>query len=122
MGYLRFQFYNDAGTPELITGADIGTQIKDVSDGTEDVDIYFNQIVAGTDTRVITLNGGNVGIGTTSPATSAKLDIDATDGALLVSRMTTAQRDALEAVNGMIIYNTSTNQFNFYEDSVWVVK
>jgi hypothetical protein len=36
--------------------------------------------------------------------------------------MTTAQRNALTAVNGMIIYNTTTNQFNFYENGGWVTK
>lgn len=44
------------------------------------------------------------------------------EGALIVPRMTTVQRDALTAVNGMIIYNTSTNEFNFYENGVWVTK
>ena len=44
------------------------------------------------------------------------------EGALIVPRMTTTQRDGLTAVNGMIIYNTSTNQFNFYENGAWVTK
>jgi hypothetical protein len=65
-------------------------------------------------------NGGNVGIGTTSP--QGILDVSSTTGAFIVPRMTTTQRDALSAVNGMIIYNTTTNQFNFYEDGAWVTK
>ena len=36
--------------------------------------------------------------------------------------MTTAERDALDAENGMIIYNTTTNAFNFYENGAWVTK
>lgn len=36
--------------------------------------------------------------------------------------MTTAERNALTATNGMIIYNTTTNVFNFYENGVWVTK
>ena len=64
---------------------------------------------------------GNVTIGALTPTNaSAKLDIVSTTGALLVSRMTTAQRDALTAANGMILYNTSTNAFNFYENGAWV--
>jgi hypothetical protein len=35
---------------------------------------------------------------------------------------TTAERDAMTAVNGMIIYNTTTNAFNFYENGSWVTK
>ncbi len=63
---------------------------------------------------------GKVGIGTTSP--QGALDVSSTTGALIVPRMTTAQRNALTAVNGMIIYNTSDNQFNFYENGAWVTK
>jgi hypothetical protein len=44
-------------------------------------------------------------------------------GSFVVSRMTTAVRDAyITPVNGMIIYNTTTNQFNFYENGAWVTK
>lgn len=35
---------------------------------------------------------------------------------------TTLERDALTAVNGMIVYNTDTNVFNFYENGAWVTK
>ena len=65
---------------------------------------------------------GRVGINNTAPATSALLDLASTTGALLVPRMTTTQRNALTAVNGMIIYNSTDNQFNFYENSSWVTK
>jgi len=63
---------------------------------------------------------GGVGIGTTSP--QGALDVSSTTGAFIVPRMTTAQRDALTAVNGMIIYNTTTDQFNFREAGAWVTK
>jgi len=61
-----------------------------------------------------------VGIGTTSP--QGALDVSSTTGAFIVPRMTTAQRDALTPVNGMIIYNTTDNKFNFYENGSWVAK
>ncbi len=44
------------------------------------------------------------------------------EGAIIVPRQTTGQRDALTAVNGMVIYNTLNNQFNFYENGGWVSK
>lgn len=72
------------------------------------------------DSNTLVLKDGKVGIGTTSPATSAKVDITSTTGALLVPIMTTAQRNALTAVNRMIIYNATTNAFNFYENGSWV--
>ncbi len=36
--------------------------------------------------------------------------------------LTTAERDALDAEGGMIIYNITTNVFNFYENGSWVTK
>jgi hypothetical protein len=62
----------------------------------------------------------HVGIGTTKPL--GALDVYSTTGALIVPRMSTTQRDALTSINGMIIYNTTTNQFNFYENGAWVTK
>jgi hypothetical protein len=64
-------------------------------------------------------SSGNVGIGTMTPATSAILDITSTTGALLLPRMTTTQRDALTAVNGMLIYNSTDNKFQGYENGAW---
>jgi hypothetical protein len=63
---------------------------------------------------------GDVGIGNPNPQSA--LDIQSTTGTIIVARMTTGQRDAMTATNGMIIYNTSTNQFNFYEAGAWVTK
>lgn len=64
-------------------------------------------------------SSGRVGIGTAIPATSAAVDITSTTGALIVPRMTTTQRNALTAVNGMIIYNTTDNQMQGYINGAW---
>lgn len=51
---------------------------------------------------------------------SAGLEIRGTESALLLSRMSTTQRDALTAVDGMMIYNTTTNKFQGRANGVWV--
>ena len=83
--------------------------------GDDDIIFYTNDV---EEMRIV--SNGNIGIGTNAPATSAKLDISSTTGSLLLSRMTTGERNSLTAVNGMIIYNSSTNAFNFYENGSWV--
>lgn len=64
----------------------------------------------------------NVGINTdgATPDNSAMLDIKSTNKGLLIPRMTTAQRDVITSpAAGLMIYNTSDNQFNFYNGSGW---
>jgi len=63
---------------------------------------------------------GSIGVGTDTP--QGAMDIQSTKGALIVPRMTTNERNALPAVNGSIIYNTDSHQFNFYENGSWVTK
>ncbi len=64
---------------------------------------------------------GNVSIGATSAATTAALDIQSTSKGLLIPRLTTAQRDAIPTPDlGLMIYNTSTSAFNYYNGGSWV--
>ena len=74
----------------------------------------------GTNEVMRIQQNGNTGFGTATPA--GALDVVSTTGAFIVPRMTTTQRDAMTAVNGSIIYNTTTNVFNFRENGVWVAK
>lgn len=60
------------------------------------------------------------GLSETSSSESATLELNTTEGALLVSRLTEAQKKALKnPQNGMIIYNATNNQFEFRENGVW---
>jgi len=57
--------------------------------------------------------------GSTETNANSGIELQSTTKALLVSRMTTTQRNALSAVNGMIIYNTTTNQMEGRVDGAW---
>jgi hypothetical protein len=69
-----------------------------------------------------TAQGQSMGISSTSitPDASSILELRTTSKGLLTPRMTTTQRDAISSpATGLVIYNTSTNQFNFYNGTIW---
>lgn len=51
---------------------------------------------------------------------SCALEIHSTTGALLLPRMTTAERDNLNAIAGMMIFNTSIMNMQVYNGVTWV--
>jgi hypothetical protein len=59
-----------------------------------------------------------VGIGTTSPASSSILDLTATNKALLLTRVANTAAIA-SPVNGMMIYDISANCVKGYENGAW---
>lgn len=73
----------------------------------------------GTNERMCITSGGQVGIGTNNPVASALLDLTSTTGGLLLPRMTTTQRNALTGTDGLVIFNTTTNQPECYYSSTW---
>ena len=64
---------------------------------------------------------GAVGIGTTAPSGSAKLDIKSTTRGLLIPRMTLTQRNAIPSpATGLLLFQTdNTPGFYFYSGSAW---
>ncbi|MEO9871563.1 hypothetical protein [Ekhidna sp.] len=67
-----------------------------------------------------------ISIGRPSPDPSAILHVDAPEGdkGMLIPRLTTLQRDNIitttTPANGLIIYNTDQQAFNYYDGSSWV--
>ncbi|MEL7532549.1 MAG: tail fiber domain-containing protein [Bacteroidota bacterium] len=62
------------------------------------------------------LSGQNLGIGTVDP--KAALEIMSTDSGILIPRLTTSQRNNIttaSTIDGMLIYNTDLDQFEFYD-------
>lgn len=50
---------------------------------------------------------------------SAALELQGTDAALVVNRMTSGERDLMNVTDGMCIYNTTVGAFQFRENGVW---
>lgn len=89
----------------------------DVNGGVTIGNSYSGTVAAPSNGAIIE---GPVGIGTASPDAKAALDINSTTQGILVPRMTTTQRNAISApTNGLLIYNLSTNQFNYFDGTVW---
>jgi uncharacterized protein (TIGR02145 family) len=63
----------------------------------------------------------NVGIGTTTPAASAQLDVSSTNKGFLPPRMTSAQRSAISSpINGLLVYQTDyPSGLYYFNDGVW---
>ena len=64
----------------------------------------------------------NMGISNTAitPDPSSILEIRSTDKGLLIPRMTSTERNNISApVNGLMIYNTNTNSFNYFDGTIW---
>lgn len=60
-----------------------------------------------------------VGIGTSNPNSAAILDLSSDSKGFLPPRLTTAQRNAISTpINGLIVYDTDSNYF-FYYNSSW---
>lgn len=68
------------------------------------------------------INAQGVGVNTAGnpPDPSAIFDASSTTQGTLITRMTTAERDAIVApAQSLLIYNTTTNCFNFYNNGGW---
>lgn len=58
--------------------------------------------------------------GSTDRVTNDSVGLEIQDKGVVLARLTTSARDALTAVNGMMIYNTDTNKFQGYAAGSWV--
>jgi hypothetical protein len=75
--------------------------------------------LSGTNTYNTT---GNVGIGTSSPSTSALLDLASTSKGILIPRMTASQKNAISSpTTGLLIFQTDApSDFYHYNGSSWI--
>jgi len=63
---------------------------------------------------------GTVALGTSSPSTSAVLDISSSSQGILIPRMTTGERNAITSpANTLFIFNTTNNRFEVYKNTCY---
>lgn len=68
----------------------------------------------------VVVKAQNVGIGTTTPHSSAMLDVSSTNKGLLIPRMTSVQRSAISTpANGLMVYDTDTKSVWYFNGSSW---
>jgi len=69
----------------------------------------------------VTFTQAQVGVGTSSPHASAKLEVSSTTKGFLPPRMTTTERNAITSpATGLVIFNTTTNSLETRKSTGWV--
>lgn len=74
------------------------------------------------DNRILTsVNSNTINGEANLTFNGSTLEVSSTTGGVIFPRMTTTQRNAISAVNGTIIYNTTDNAFQFYQNGSWAL-
>lgn len=117
IGTAGFFGFNKNGAYGVLVGYDQGTVVTGGCIRQVNTDgLYF--IVNNTTIAQSILAAGNIGIGTSSPDSSAQFQIDSTSRGVLPPRMTQTQRNAIASpATGLTVYDT-TNSCLFVYDSV----
>lgn len=113
---IKIKYKDDTGTVRTVligesTAYVTGQILFGDTDGsiTSDSELFWNN----TDKTL--------GVGGTPGATAKFIVNSTTRGSRPAPRMTEAQRDAISTPsNGLMIYNTDTNSYNYYDSTAWV--
>lgn len=69
---------------------------------------------------ITAIASGQIGIGTVSPDFTSVLELKSKEKGFLTPRMTTSERNLiLEPATGLLLYNTATATFNFFDGNIW---
>jgi hypothetical protein len=89
-----------------------------INDGVVIANASGDSLVVDT-TALVVDNSGSIVIGAASATASSILDVQSTTGAFIPPRMTTTQRNALTPTNGMMLYNSTLNRLEGYQNGSW---
>jgi hypothetical protein len=74
----------------------------------------------GTLTIANAVNGAVLVGSNTATNANSGVELISTTSSFILSRMTTTQKMAMAAANGMVVYDTTLNKFQGYENGAWV--
>ena len=110
---------NSTGTKNTIIGSTADVASSALTNATA---IGYAAIVGQSNSIVLGATGTNqpnVGIGTTTPASTALLDLSSTTKGILIPRMTSSQRTSISSpATGLIVFDTDSG-YVFYYNSSW---
>lgn len=124
MFVVQNESFSNAAHLTILSGTTIGDP-RAYSLGYDPVDSSFKISNSfsniNLNTRLTIKDNGRIGIGTTNPHPSSILELNSVNSGILIPRMTTAQRVAITSpANGLLVYDTTTSSFWFYNGSTWV--
>jgi hypothetical protein len=79
----------------------------------------YIQNSAGSTTFGIITNAGNLGLGTSSPAATALLDVQSTTKGVRFPNMTTTQKNAITPSAGTVVFDTTLAKLCVYSGAAW---
>lgn len=121
-GYTLYTSGNDGGSPQSVAGLSISP-----TSGTGVIAKFMSRGNTSTDARGLLLDDivrptSATGIKAQTMDLSAFLQIDSTTRGFLPPRMTTVQMNAISSpATGLMIYDTTTNQWMGYDGTSWVI-
>ena len=127
---------NPASKLDVYT-TDFAANVVNVSNGSQNLSIQLNnssgasgifennayglRFGTGGSEKMRIVPNGNVGVGTTSPHSSALMEVSSIRQGFLPPRMTNAQMVAISSpAAGLVVYDTSNNKLTVYNGSSWV--
>ena len=117
-----FTLRANGGSSQLaIAAIDAFKESATVSDFRGSLRFFTGSNATGYPNEVMRINSsGAIGVGTTTPAVSAILDLSSTTRGFLLPSLSTVQRDAVASVTtGLQIYNPTTNSVNTHNGINW---
>jgi len=124
----RFDTGNVAAAVELAVGNSSDTitnaaiRYWDIAAAFTPERLDIRRRTGGTNLVTVSIqSNGRVGIGFSTPDASAQLDVASTERGFLPPRMSTTQRNAIASpATGLIIYNLTANEPQFWNGSNWI--